>query len=200
MSKETTCFIHCAPCLIIVTMLMLMIMTMAIHCHVVRFIKMLHSKQLDKTKCYLCWRVRVDVDSRGRVGVRLASHYPARRVECIPGKYSSEIEAGKHSENNETLYNCVPVSFIIGGDKVHDQHVVLHWVQPIQSHLSQSNNFITTTIRFKADWASGPTVHFLGADTWALGPNVPRTPHHHNHHHHHHYEPDRLETCDDRPW
>ena len=113
------------------------------------------------------------------------------------GKHCSDIESG-----NTLGKSCIslPVSFIIGGDKVHDQHVVLHWVQPIQSHLSQSNNFITTTIRFKADWASGPTVHFLGADTWALGPNVPRTPHLHNHHHHHHYEPDRLETCDDRPW
>ena len=55
--------------------------------------------------------VRVDMDPWRTVGVCLARHHPAARVEGVP------------------------VALVIHGHKVHDQHVVLHGVQAKESHL-----------------------------------------------------------------
>ena len=36
------------------------------------------------------------------------------------------------------IYITIPISFIIGGDKVHDKHIVLHRVQAIQPDLKSN--------------------------------------------------------------
>ena len=77
LSKETTCFIHCAPWITMHVYRAGSLESCFIHLEILVY-------YMTKRKSHLSRRIWVNMDPWRRVGIGLASHHPAWCVECVP--------------------------------------------------------------------------------------------------------------------